>query len=193
MPRTVARLLLSVGALVGAATFYILAFVVIEDTLVRRDATALAMTSLLTCGLFGPVWLLIWFGEVSWTPARMVLTVGSAFWSLGPALAAFGVLVMLAGEDEVGILLAAMAWAVSWITSTALVWRETKRERLTRLQRLGVGAVACPTCGYNLTGLREAKCPECGSQYTLDQLFAGLQADRELVGGHRSGNASATP
>jgi hypothetical protein len=30
--------------------------------------------------------------------------------------------------------------------------------------------IPCLKCGYDLTGLREARCPECGSQYTLDQL-----------------------
>ncbi|MBX2852827.1 MAG: hypothetical protein KTR15_13915 [Phycisphaeraceae bacterium] len=27
-----------------------------------------------------------------------------------------------------------------------------------------------PECGYNMRGLTEAKCPECGSKFTLDQL-----------------------
>jgi DNA-directed RNA polymerase subunit RPC12/RpoP len=30
--------------------------------------------------------------------------------------------------------------------------------------------IACPSCGYNLRGLKEAKCPECGAEFTLDQL-----------------------
>ena len=32
--------------------------------------------------------------------------------------------------------------------------------------------ILCPVCGYNLTGLREARCPECGGTFTLDQLAA---------------------
>ncbi len=28
----------------------------------------------------------------------------------------------------------------------------------------------CPQCGYNMRGLTEAKCPECGAVFTLDQL-----------------------
>lgn len=28
----------------------------------------------------------------------------------------------------------------------------------------------CPTCGYNLTGLTENRCPECGRQFELKQL-----------------------
>jgi len=30
----------------------------------------------------------------------------------------------------------------------------------------------CPACGYNMTGLQQARCPECGEAYTLDELFA---------------------
>jgi rubrerythrin len=41
--------------------------------------------------------------------------------------------------------------------------------------------VSCPSCGYNLTGLNEARCPECGAKFTLDELFAAQP--RETVGG----------
>lgn len=36
----------------------------------------------------------------------------------------------------------------------------------------------CPKCGYNLTGLREARCPECGATYTLDELVVTLAEQR---------------
>ena len=29
----------------------------------------------------------------------------------------------------------------------------------------------CPACGYNMTGLQQARCPECGRWHTLEQLF----------------------
>lgn len=35
--------------------------------------------------------------------------------------------------------------------------------------------VPCPNCGYNLRGLKEARCPECGCEYTIEQL---VTADR---------------
>ena len=30
--------------------------------------------------------------------------------------------------------------------------------------------VPCPACGYNLRGLKETRCPECGTQFTIEQL-----------------------
>jgi tRNA(Ile2) C34 agmatinyltransferase TiaS len=59
---------------------------------------------------------------------------------------------------------------------TLLIWRETPVERAERLAHLTEAAQAstphCPRCGYNMTGLTQARCPECGSQYTLDALIA---------------------
>lgn len=31
--------------------------------------------------------------------------------------------------------------------------------------------VLCPTCGYSLIGLRECRCPECGQEFTLDEII----------------------
>jgi hypothetical protein len=32
--------------------------------------------------------------------------------------------------------------------------------------------VLCPGCGYRMVGLRESRCPECGAEYTLDELLS---------------------
>jgi len=29
----------------------------------------------------------------------------------------------------------------------------------------------CPQCGYNLSGLSQCRCPECGATYELDKLW----------------------
>jgi hypothetical protein len=38
--------------------------------------------------------------------------------------------------------------------------------------------VNCPQCGYSLVGLVEARCPECGAGFTLDQLLAAQHFSR---------------
>ena len=51
----------------------------------------------------------------------------------------------------------------------------------------------CRKCHYNLTGTNldadDARCPECGTQYTLNELFALLQ---ESTGDLESGAASGS-
>ena len=37
-----------------------------------------------------------------------------------------------------------------------------------RLRRIDV---TCPACGYSLVGLSECRCPECGEQFTIEQLL----------------------
>jgi predicted Zn-ribbon and HTH transcriptional regulator len=64
---------------------------------------------------------------------------------------------------------------------TVFCWRESKLERADRLRLSGIDAIACLNCGYNLTGLNEARCPECGSRFTLDQIVASLsRRDSEM-------------
>ena len=73
------------------------------------------------------------------------------------------------------------AWALIWLATTAIIWRETKAERIARLKMLGINVVVCPNCGYNLTGMTTTTCPECGSKYTLDQLYATLAKTDEQM------------
>jgi predicted amidophosphoribosyltransferase len=62
---------------------------------------------------------------------------------------------------------------IVWVLATVILWRETAAERLARMSRLvSHPTVLCPVCGYNLSGLREARCPECGGSFTLDELAA---------------------
>lgn len=32
--------------------------------------------------------------------------------------------------------------------------------------------IRCPACEYRMVGLREARCPECGQEYTIDELLS---------------------
>ena len=67
-------------------------------------------------------------------------------------------------------------------------WRHYARGRSLYDQN-GSLNLLCPECNYQMVGLREARCPECGSEYTLDRLFLrqNFQTLREIP------NAPALP
>lgn len=87
---------------------------------------------------------------------------------------------MAGGGDavELGLVMGGLVWIVLWLFGTAIAWRETAGERRQRLEAMGVSALPCPSCAYNLSGLRESRCPECGAAYTLDQLYAAVDEQR---------------
>jgi hypothetical protein len=118
-------------------------------------------------------WHAIWHGQIIWTGRRSVLTGLSLFGALLPAMVLGAAVSALAGDD-IGMVTGACVWALVWLTSTLFVWRESPAEWALRLGRAPGNVVGCPNCGYNLTGLYEARCPECGSRYTLDQLLAAM-------------------
>jgi hypothetical protein len=71
---------------------------------------------------------------------------------------------------------------LGWLIATVFLWRETPVERAQRLAKLGAGNVACPACGYNLTGLKTTTCPECGASFSIQELVAAARGIGELEG-----------
>jgi hypothetical protein len=130
----------------------------------------------------GVYWVALWRSVVRWTGARVLMT----------ALAVPGALVVglfvgitflsfLRGREfELALLVGGGVVPIAWVLATVLIWRETPRERMERISAAGTRTLSCPVCGYNMTGLSEARCPECGSKFTLDQLVAA-QPERDKV------------
>ncbi len=180
MSPSLSRLILSVVFLASVGLVLFLTAMLSFEVLNLRDPEAATLMLLTSATYLIMGWLGIWRGAVKWTPWRGTAVVVSVGVSLLVA-ALPGALVQVIMDSTAAMFVTACAWALLWLASTAVIWRETKTERIERLKMLGINAVICPNCGYNLTGMTTTTCPECGSQYTLDQLYAQLaQVDTQV-------------
>ena len=189
MSRLMARILLAILLYPLAALVYLVSvFILIEGLddyydYRQRVAYGFLVAGCLTWAFMAVYWLLLWRGGVRWTGGRRGLTLGAAFGAMAAASLVGG----LAGavvEGGFGWFVASVTAPLLWLVATVLIWRESAAERAARVGDGGRDAVVCPTCGYNLTGLRETRCPECGTQFTIDQLLAQQpgRAGAELQG-----------
>src|SRR4051794_5727084 len=113
---------------------------------------------------------MLWRKSVDWTTRRVVGTAVAAAVALLLGIVAY----LLWGRQapELGAMIGSVAAPTAWLIATVWIWRETPVESAARTRARPSEAIVCPRCGYNLTGLTEARCPECGTQYTLDELIA---------------------
>ncbi len=183
MPRLVARLIISVCMLpiLAACAGFSAA---LSEELVRRSFNwqqrdpysvggflgVLVVWGLIGLGLF---WL-IWRGVVCWNSARKHSTVRGIVYGylIMGALTAIGLLVLPFPEvgGPVGCVLIALApplILIFWM----FAWTESPRERAKRLGIENLRRVLCPNCKYDLSGLTNLSCPECGHHYTLGTLI----------------------
>ena len=182
MPATIARMLMCFGVLIVSVLLYMPVLIALID---QSEVTAFVLAGVVSCITFAAGWTLVWRCAIEWTPHRVIFTLLLLPCGMVPAGICYVIGESIIGHSNgtFGAFLGTLAWAASWLIGSALIWRENARERGERLRRLGIHAVACPDCGYNLTGLKEAKCPECGAAYTLDQLYASIAEQRAELGG----------
>ena len=171
MSQLISRILLTAALFPSAALVLIVLFVLMEPQM--RDEEAIILSTLFACAYMIAYWLILWRRSVVWTAERGVRT---AFASGIAVVVALGVGLAISAvvryADGLPTVLASLCGTVFWIIATIVVWRETATERAERLSRASADALVCPSCGYNLTGLREARCPECGASFTISELLA---------------------
>jgi hypothetical protein len=177
MSRLIASILLSVLLFPLAAVLYLVAFFVsVESRWFSRshDEMGFLVAGGVTSALMGWYWVAVWRKTVNWTPARVARTRNAA-----AAAVAAGLVAGLATgtlERDFGYFIASITPPLLWLVATVLVWRETDEERRARLRlqnrRGDQPAVPCPTCGYDMTGLKGTRCPECGCEFTVDEILA---------------------
>jgi hypothetical protein len=172
MSPLLSRILLTIALFPLAGVLNFVFFVTTDDHFEEPMDTI--VPCLLTAAFMIVYWLLLWRKTVRWTSRRITLTFVAAgvaaFIATGVALGMMYVAEYFSddGAFYIGIMLTTLLWMVG----TAFIWRETRSERSERLARGGGEAIVCPACTYDLKGLRETRCPECGARYTIDELFA---------------------
>lgn len=173
MTKLIARLILAMLILPVSASLFVFGLAAVISR--RSGPPSTISILLLYAALYAFIaayWILLWRTMIRWTRGRILKTYLAAVGALMISGAAGGfVSVVFGGSDTAFVLLISGAVApVAWVLATVLIWRETPAERIERLSLAGREAVSCPVCGYNMTGLSEARCPECGTRFTLDQL-----------------------
>jgi hypothetical protein len=191
MTRLLSRILLAIIMFPLAAVVYICVFVLLEQEL--ADEFALLWTSIVVAFFVALYWLALWRQSVRWTPYRVMVTMVSGPGCVAAGGGGVGAIIIAAlpyNDEELGIFLGGIAAISLWLAVTVLLWRETPAERAERVRQAAGVVLFCPRCGYNMTGLYEGRCPECGTKYTLDQLYAAQQ--REGIGDVAEAGEEAT-
>jgi hypothetical protein len=182
MSRLVSRILLSIFMFPLAGLFYMIVLIVSVNALrsaslfhPQQETMVFALCGILTWILVAAYWCLLWRSSVKWNNERIThtwLATGGAL--LVASIAGFvgGAIMPSRDSATFGTLIAGVLAILLWLIATVFIWRETAAERAERIAGSSGSAIACPICGYNLTGLTESRCPECGSKFTLDELLA---------------------
>jgi hypothetical protein len=184
MSRLIATILLAILMFPLAGLVYLLTFFISAvgfRSVIGREQNGLFIADVLTWIFIAVYWLALWHKKVKWTSTRTSLTVWS-FLAAGAAGIVVGLIMASAlprYDVEFAVFVGGVVAPLLWVVATIFIWRETAHESAQRLAGTE-GGVVCPTCGYNLTGLKATRCPECGNEFTLDQLLAS-QPSRATV------------
>jgi hypothetical protein len=173
MTRTVARLILAMLLLPCTGAVFLILFLSLMPMSGPPVVGRLLLVWFVLYLFVGTYWILLWRDMVPWNRRRVTLTALATALSLtgGVAVGAGCVSLNHRVPLQIAILIGGGTVPITWVLATVLIWRETAGERLSRLTAHGMPVIACPLCGYNLAGLTEARCPECGANFTLEQVL----------------------
>lgn len=135
-----------------------------------------SIVGLMVFGFTWVYWCALWRKTVRWSARRVLETIVTT-------IVCAAVIVMPRFFIDFGWQTAEFTFVftslgiVAFLMLTIVFWRDTPGERAARLRMQAGGPLGCPTCGYDMTGLHDARCPECGSVFTLDQLLVSRRGD----------------
>src|SRR5215210_5504928 len=176
MTRTVARLILAMLLLPCTGALFLILMLTVVASVNAAGPPPVPRLLLMWFLLYlfvGAYWIILWRDMVTWNRQRVWRTALATVLSLagGTALSLVSLALYRSFPPPIAVMLGGGTVPITWVLSTVLIWRETAAERLSRLTAHGMPVLACPLCGYNLAGLTEARCPECGARFTLEQIL----------------------
>ncbi len=172
MTRSIKLVVASIGTLPFGLGMFFIVGVAFDDLVGVSSLYVLPLAYLSAATLAILAWLIIWRSKVAWTATVKWRTVASALLLVGlPGVAT--VLVDLVSEPWKTVLCACpvIGWGI-WMATTMWLWPL----RVSVIPVADEGP-ACLKCGYLLNGLTRTRCPECGTEPTLDELWAGTCAN----------------
>ena len=167
----VLRLIASLGTIPVVFGIFMIAWVFFDDytSLVSENAPVAGMWVAAMISIV--LWISIWAGAVRWSPRVRSLTVLASLVLLALPL---GILSkQAAAASQAGGLAEVTIWCMPvigwgvWMAWTIGTWP------IKPVGRNADDGPKCLRCGYALRGLRATRCPECGDEPTLDELWGG--------------------
>ena len=166
MPPVAKRIVASMGTIPFAVGLFFIVIQVYQDLLDLPERFGWPASYATTAAAAIASWILIWRTRVAWSGPVISWTIGSAALLLGVPIAAT---FLLSDLDDVAAttlgFLPPIGWG-AWMTAT--MWRWPMRTVIDP----SASSPRCMRCQYPLTGLRHTRCPECGHEPTLDELWS---------------------
>lgn len=167
LPGHARRAIMSIGSLPVVVGLIPIGGELLDDFTPLSNRPALGATLCAFVGIVAVViWLLIWRRAVCWSRLVWFRTLlFAAPLILIPALLIYWSEALPSATEEYVFALPFLAWG-SWMTATIRFWP----------MRYCAGASGefvptCIACSYPLTGLCATRCPECGDERTIDELW----------------------
>lgn len=142
----------------------------VENVLGVKNFAVVLFWTYLVCGLIALAsWCLIWRRMVIWTPRVRLLTSVSWFVFVAfPVAGQFLVAGTMPQPWQIMLQVSPLIGWGAWMAATGWIWPM-------RVMSSAQEGPHCPQCQYPLTGLTHTRCPECGTEPTLDALWTGSQ------------------
>ena len=172
MPSMGKRLAASLGIIPFTFGVFWIAATAIDDLSVIPDRYFPCLAYAPAAGVAVVAWLLIWRRAVVWNQRAVVVTTVGTLLLL--ALPITATLWQSGNSEPLTVMIGAapvIGWGL-WMAGTIWLW-PFRPDSITDPNF----APKCPSCGYLLIGLRATRCPECGHEPTLDELWSTMAGD----------------